>query len=67
MGKIFKFLGLSVGIVTEAEMISHRKEPFECDITYTTAQSLCFTYLHDQTCRDAEWTVRLFCCSLSCM
>ena len=56
MGKIFKFLGLTVGIHTEDDVAQGRQH-FLCDVTYTTAQQLCFTYLRDQTAANKDMVV----------
>ncbi len=47
MGKIFRFLGLSVGCVTGNLPDSERKAAYECDITYATNNEMGFDYLRD--------------------
>ena len=49
MGKIFKFLGQSVAVVKSTDTPWGRRPLFEADVTYLTAQTLCFTYLQDNT------------------
>lgn len=47
MGKIFTFLGLSVGCVTGNLPDSERKAAYQCDITYATNNEMGFDYLRD--------------------
>ena len=47
MGKVYKFLGLSVGCVTDATPQEKRKEEYAKDITYATNNELGFDYLRD--------------------
>ena len=47
MGKIFKFLGLSVGVVLNGMESEERKRAYACDITYATNNELGFDYLRD--------------------
>ncbi|HJK86463.1 MAG TPA: preprotein translocase subunit SecA [Candidatus Megaira endosymbiont of Nemacystus decipiens] len=47
MGKIFNFLGLSVGKVISNISDSERKDAYNCDITYATNNELGFDYLRD--------------------
>ena len=47
MGKIFAFLGLTVGIVQEPDRPKKRRAAFGADITYITSVALGFTYLGD--------------------
>ncbi|MGL4790813.1 MAG: preprotein translocase subunit SecA, partial [Anaerotignaceae bacterium] len=47
MGQIFKFLGLTVGVVLNGMDSSERKEAYACDITYATNNELGFDYLRD--------------------
>ncbi len=57
MGKIFKFLGMSVAVATDNMLNSERRVPFAADVTYVTAQVLCFTYLFDNTTQTKNYTV----------
>lgn len=59
MGKIFKFLGMTVAVVTDNMSNTARRAPFLADVTYVTASSLCFTYLYDNTTRHRDYTVCL--------
>src|SRR5690606_38730552 len=47
MGEIFRFLGLSVGVVTGDTPDAMRKNAYNCDITYATNNELGFDYLRD--------------------
>ncbi len=47
MGKIFKFLGTSVGCITNELEDDLRKKNYNCDITYATNNELGFDYLRD--------------------
>ncbi|KAL4419083.1 hypothetical protein ABPG77_002224 [Micractinium sp. CCAP 211/92] len=47
VGKVFSFLGLSVGVVTSETKRSERIAPLAKDITYITAYELVFAYLSD--------------------
>ncbi len=47
MGKIYKFLGLTVGIIVHGLTDAQRKEQYACDVTYATNNELGFDYLRD--------------------
>ncbi len=47
MGKIYQFLGLSVGCITHGLTDSERKAAYACDITYGTNNEFGFDYLRD--------------------
>ncbi|MGI6175455.1 MAG: preprotein translocase subunit SecA [Christensenellales bacterium] len=47
MGKIHRFLGLSVGVVVHDLNNDQRREAYNCDITYGTNNELGFDYLRD--------------------
>ena len=47
MGKIYTFLGLTVGLIIHDMEPSDRKKAYECDITYGTNNELGFDYLRD--------------------
>ncbi len=47
MGKVFKFLGLTVGCVYREMSKAERKAAYECDITYATNSEIGFDYLRD--------------------
>lgn len=64
MGKIYRFLGLSVAVVKSTDPPLGRGRLFKCDIVYVTAQSLCFTYLQDNTAIYKESVVSAQCSGL---
>ncbi|MBB6469618.1 preprotein translocase subunit SecA [Aminobacter lissarensis] len=47
MGRLYKFLGLSVGIVVHGLSDEERRAAYACDITYATNNELGFDYLRD--------------------
>src|SRR5690348_3616594 len=47
MGRIYKFLGLSVGIIVHELDDQERKQSYNCDITYGTNNEYGFDYLRD--------------------
>ena len=47
MGKVFDFLGISTGCITNDLSDIQRKENYNCDITYATNNELGFDYLRD--------------------
>jgi preprotein translocase subunit SecA len=50
MGRIYEFLGLSVGCVQQTMNSEERKHAYACDVTYGTANEMGFDYLRDQFC-----------------
>ncbi|MGH8445929.1 MAG: preprotein translocase subunit SecA [Solimonas sp.] len=47
MGRIFRFLGLSVGVIVSGQSTEEKREAYACDITYATNNELGFDYLRD--------------------
>ncbi len=47
MGEIYKFLGLSVGIIVHGLNDTERKAAYSCDVTYGTNNEFGFDYLRD--------------------
>ena len=47
MGKLYNFLGLSVGLVISGMKPNEKKEAYACDITYGTNNEFGFDYLRD--------------------
>ncbi len=47
MGKVYKFLGLSVGCVYREMTKEQRRDAYQCDITYATNSEIGFDYLRD--------------------
>lgn len=46
-GKIYQFLGLSVGLIQQNMTKQERSASYACDITYVTNSELGFDYLKD--------------------
>ncbi|ARJ66950.1 preprotein translocase subunit SecA [Magnetospirillum sp. ME-1] len=47
MGQIYRFLGLSVGVITHGLDDLERQQAYACDVTYGTNNELGFDYLRD--------------------
>ncbi len=47
MGRVYKFLGLSVGTIVHGLDDEQRKKAYDCDVTYATNNELGFDYLRD--------------------
>ncbi len=47
MGKIYRFLGLSVGLIIHGINNDERRQAYNCDITYGTNNEFGFDYLRD--------------------
>jgi preprotein translocase subunit SecA len=47
MGQIYKFLGLTVGVIVHGLDDPQRKAAYDCDVTYGTNNELGFDYLRD--------------------
>ena len=47
MGKVYRFLGLSVGVIVSGMDEKAKKQAYACDITYCTNNELGFDYLRD--------------------
>lgn len=62
MGKIYKFLGLSVGVILSggrnAEDFEAKKAAYNCDITYGTNNEFGFDYLRDNMAGSQEMLVQ---------
>lgn len=50
MGKVHRFLGLTVGLITHGLSNDERRAAYACDITYATNNELGFDYLRDNMC-----------------
>lgn len=48
MGPLYRFLGLTVGTITEGMSPEARRAAYACDITYCTNKQLVFDYLKDR-------------------
>jgi preprotein translocase subunit SecA len=58
MGKIYRFLGLTVGCIQNDMDDRERKEAYTCDITYGTNNEFGFDYLRDNMKYDVESLVQ---------
>lgn len=58
MGQIYKFLGLSVGVVVPGINRDERKAAYKADITYATNNELGFDYLRDNLSFSREEMVQ---------
>ncbi len=47
MGQVYKFLGMSVGVIQHDMTDEERRNAYACDITYVTNSELGFDYLRD--------------------
>jgi preprotein translocase subunit SecA len=47
MGRIYKFLGMSVGTIVHGQTDREKQEAYRCDITYGTNNEFGFDYLRD--------------------
>src|SRR5437016_8547174 len=58
MGRIYKFLGLSVGVIVHELDDDQRRAQYACDVTYATNNELGFDYLRDNMKMAAEEMVQ---------
>ncbi len=58
MGKVHKFLGLTVGVVVPGMDDAAKQEAYRCDITYATNNELGFDYLRDNLKTDLKKMVQ---------
>src|SRR5215472_5926090 len=58
MGQIYKFLGLSVGVIVHGLDDEQRKKQYDCDVTYGTNNELGFDYLRDNMKMRAQEMVQ---------
>ncbi|XP_065846858.1 protein translocase subunit SECA2, chloroplastic isoform X1 [Euphorbia lathyris] len=54
MGRVHRFLGLSVGLIQKGMTSKERRSNYRCDITYTNNSELGFDYLRDNLTGDSE-------------
>lgn len=57
MGKIFQFLGLSVGTIIPNLSVEERQAAYQCDITYANNGELGFDFLRDNMATSASQQV----------
>ena len=54
MGRVFRALGMTTGVITAGQQPSVRKEQYLCDITYGTNNEFGFDYLRDNMAWSAQ-------------
>ncbi|RAK09766.1 preprotein translocase subunit SecA [Halanaerobium saccharolyticum] len=54
MGQIYRFLGMSVGVILSGMSPAERREAYNCDITYGTNNEFGFDYLRDNMAYKEE-------------
>ncbi len=59
MGEIFKFLGLTVGVILNDMDSNQRREAYNCDVTYGTNNEFGFDYLRDNMAVSPEDIVQV--------
>lgn len=57
MGRVHRFLGLSVGLIQKGMASQERRSNYRCDITYTNNSELGFDYLRDNLAGNSEQLV----------
>lgn len=58
MGKLYSFLGLSVGLIVHEKTAEERKHAYKCDVTYGTNNEFGFDYLRDNMVAELAQTVQ---------
>ncbi|MFQ5499998.1 MAG: preprotein translocase subunit SecA [Candidatus Zixiibacteriota bacterium] len=54
MGKIYEYLGLTVGVIQNQMTNEERRKMYECDVTFGTANEFGFDYLRDNMAQTAQ-------------
>ena len=54
MGKVYKFLGLTVGLVVPSMLPEDKKKAYNSDVIYATNNELGFDYLRDNMCMSKQ-------------
>jgi preprotein translocase subunit SecA len=54
MGGLYRFLGLTVGVISHGQSSEDKKEAYNCDITYGTNNEFGFDYLRDNMNSNIE-------------
>ena len=52
MGKVYSFLGLTVGVIYSGQNPAEKQQAYNCDITYGTNSEFGFDYLRDSQIRN---------------
>ncbi|TPQ22294.1 preprotein translocase subunit SecA [Streptomyces sporangiiformans] len=58
MGRAYRFLGLTVGVIKAESTPAERREQYQCDITYGTNTEFGFDYLRDNMAGSKEELVQ---------
>ena len=58
MGRIYRFLGLTVGTIVHGMDDTQRRDAYACDVTYATNNELGFDYLRDNMKYEREQMVQ---------
>ncbi|REF37544.1 preprotein translocase subunit SecA [Thermasporomyces composti] len=58
MGRIYHFLGMSVGVIRSDSSIPERRKAYACDITYGTNNEFGFDYLRDNMAMSLDGCVQ---------
>lgn len=58
MGKVYRYLGLSVGVILNGMSNDERRAAYACDVTYATNNEIGFDYLRDNMCIYKEQQVQ---------
>ncbi len=58
MGKLYKFLGLTIGVTLSGQSPEEKKNAYLCDITYGTNNEFGFDYLRDNMQVDKQYRVQ---------
>lgn len=58
MGKVYRFMGLSVGLITSDMETRQRQAAYNCDITYGTGSEFGFDYLRDNMETEKRYQVQ---------
>lgn len=56
MGPLFRFLGLSVGVIVSGLSLDDRRAAYACSVTYCTNKELVFDYLKDRVAAGGRAT-----------
>ncbi len=59
MGEVFKYLGLTVGVILNNMDSSQRRSAYECDITYGTNNEFGFDYLRDNMTSHIDFVAQI--------
>ncbi|MBQ7797807.1 MAG: preprotein translocase subunit SecA [Clostridia bacterium] len=58
MGKLYKFLGLTIGVTLSGQTAEQKQKAYACDITYGTNNEFGFDYLRDNMQPDKKYKVQ---------